>query len=357
MTRRPKKSSSSPEEHIQSDLDHSTSLDTEDTENPVLAADEDDEDDASWVDEGVALPFVEEGIAIEVAVSEVDWETESKKSGAVYDVVQFYLQDIRKARLLTAEEELELSKKARDGDFEARQRMIECNLRLVVNVAKHYMTRGMPLADLIEEGNIGLMRALDKFNPDLGYRFSTYAIWWIRRKIERSIINQTRTIRLPSHVIRELNIVLRTVRQLEAQGKGQAKDIDVAEASGKTLEEARNLLTLNESMASLDSVLTVDPSITLGDSIADTNEVSAEEKVQHQEVGALVQKWLFQLNPKERYIIERRFGLSGYEAVTLETLAGEIGVTRERIRQVQVEALSRLRKVLIRYRVEADTLY
>lgn len=353
MTRKPKPSSSS-DEIIVSDLEVAASSELEELDAVPLAIDE-DEDDA-WVEEGVAT-FAEEAVAVEV-ITDVDWESiEVKRTGPVYDVVQFYLQDIRRARLLTAEEELALSRRVRDGDFEARQRMIECNLRLVVNVAKHYMTRGMPLADLIEEGNIGLMRALDKFNPELGYRFSTYAIWWIRRKIERSIINQTRTIRLPSHVIRELNIVLKTVRQLESQGKGQAKELDVAQASGKSLEEARNLLALNEAMASLDSVLTVDPNITLGDSIADLNEVSAEDRVQQHEVGNLVQKWLYQLSPKERYIIERRFGLSGYEAVTLEHLAGEIGVTRERIRQVQVEALNRLRKVLIRYRVEADTLY
>jgi RNA polymerase nonessential primary-like sigma factor len=337
-------------------MDEETGLATSDLQEKQLKGEEEDDDDA-WVEEGVESPFSEEAVAIEAA-TEVEWEqVEVKQNSAVYDVVQFYLQDIRRARLLTAEEELALSRRAKAGDFEARQKMIECNLRLVVNVAKHYMSRGMPLADLIEEGNIGLMRALDKFNPELGYRFSTYAIWWIRRKIERSIINQTRTIRLPSHVIRELNIVLKTVRQLESTGEGQANDLDVAQASGKTLEEARHLLVLNESMASLDSVLTVDPNITLGDSIQDANEVSAEDRVQQNEVGHLVQKWLYQLSPKERYIIERRFGLSGYEAVTLEHLAGEIGVTRERVRQVQVEALTRLRKVLVRFRVEADSLY
>lgn len=353
--RKPKKASSLEENKVS---DQDDMLEADDELEPVLSED-DDEEDGAWVEEGVAAPFAEDAVAVDVVNTDVDWEAvKLKKSSAVHDVVQIYLQDIRRsAQLLTAAEELDLARKARAGDFAARQRMIECNLRLVVNVAKHYMTRGMPLADLIEEGNIGLMRALDKFNPDFGYRFSTYAIWWIRRKIERSIINQTRTIRLPSHVVRELNIVLKSVRKLESEGNGVPKDVDVAEKSGKSLEEARSLLALNEPIASLDSILAIDPSITLGDSLTDNTDVSAEERVQQHEVGLLVQKWLYELNPKERYIIERRFGLSGYEPITLEALAGEIGVTRERVRQIQVDALNRLRKILIRFRIEAENLY
>ena len=273
------------------------------------------------------------------------------------DVTQIYLNDIGQNALLTPDEERRLSRLMKQGDFEARQRMIECNLRLVVNIAKHYVNRGMPLLDLIEEGNLGLIHALEKFDPERGFRFSTYATWWIRQNIERAIMNQSRTIRLPVHIIKELNIYLRAKRHLETHGVTDAGADDIAALTDHPVEDVRRIMQLNERIASLDAPLDVDPSLSLGEAIADDNAHLPDDMLQLEEIEHHVHEWLTQLNDKQRWVIERRFGLNNCEACTLEDLALELQVTRERVRQIQMESLRVLRQLLRRRGVSKDELF
>jgi RNA polymerase nonessential primary-like sigma factor len=272
------------------------------------------------------------------------------------DVTQIYLHEIGLKPLLTAEEEQRYARLTVRGDFEARQKMIEHNLRLVVNVAKQYINRGVPLLDLVEEGNLGLMHALEKFDPERGFRFSTYATWWIRQNVERAIMNQSRTIRLPVHVIKDMNIVLRARRHLEMHGNGEPRAEDIAHLLGRSTEDVRRALSHNEHLASLDAPLDIDPLLSIGESIADESATAPDARLANVEIEDLVREWLAQLNAKQRTVIERRFGLSGAEVVTLEQLADSLGVTRERVRQIQLEALAQLRKILRRRGLSRDQL-
>ncbi|MCG9124211.1 RNA polymerase sigma factor RpoS [Laribacter hongkongensis] len=287
---------------------------------------------------------------------------ETEESGGrayeeVADVTQIYLNDIGNNALLTPDEERALARRVVQGDFDARQRMIEHNLRLVVNIAKHYINRGMALLDLIEEGNIGLMHALEKFDPERGFRFSTYATWWIRQSIERAIMNQSRTIRLPVHVIKELNVYLRASRHLESQiGRDPTID-EIAHLVGKPPEEVRRVMSLNERMASLDAPLDIDPMLTIGESIPDEQQEEPDIKLHGMQVNRYVQTWLKQLTDKQRLVIERRYGLNGYEICTLEELADSLSLTRERVRQIQIEGLESLRRILRRKGISKDMLF
>ncbi|MDY0055067.1 MAG: RNA polymerase sigma factor RpoS [Methyloversatilis sp.] len=272
------------------------------------------------------------------------------------DATQLYLNEIGANPLLTPEEELALSRRVRLGDFEARQIMIERNLRLVVNIAKHYLNRGMPLLDLVEEGNLGLIHALEKFDPERGFRFSTYATWWIRQNIERAIMNQSRTIRLPVHVVKELNQVLRAMRSLESRSGGDCCAEDIAQLLAKPVEDVRHILSLNEHTASLDAPLDIDPSLSIGESLADDEQDGPEVQIQNAEIGSLVHTWISQLGEKQRTVIEYRYGINGCEIATLEELAERLGLTRERVRQIQLEALAQLRKILRRAGVSRDVL-
>lgn len=272
------------------------------------------------------------------------------------DVTQIYLHQIGLNRLFTPDEERHYARLVVQGDFSARQKMIEHNLRLVVNIAKNYLHRGMPLLDLVEEGNLGLMHALDKFDPERGFRFSTYATWWIRQNVERAIMNQSRTIRLPVHVIKEINIVLRARRYLEASGHHDPRIEDIADLTGKAPEEVRQALQHNEHLASLDAPLDIDPMLSIGESIADEADITPETQLHSAEVEDLVQVWLSQLNSKQRTVIERRFGLNNQEICTLEALAAQLGVTRERVRQIQLEALVQLRRILKQRGLSKDVL-
>ena len=262
------------------------------------------------------------------------------------DVTQIYFNEIGHNALLSAQEEAVLTRLVKQDDFAARQKMIECNLRLVVNIAKHYTNHGVALLDLIEEGNMGMMHALDKFDPERGFRFSTYATWWIRQNIERCIMNQSRTIRLPVHVIKDLNIILQAARHLEAHTGKEPKPEDVAHLLGRPVKEVQRMLSLNMSMMSLDAPLDIDPLLSIGDVMADDHSLGPDLILEQSEIKHRVQEWLNRLNDKQRYIIEKRYGLNGYEIQTLEQLAKTLDLTRERVRQIQLEALQTLRGIL-----------
>ena len=276
------------------------------------------------------------------------------------DITQIYLNEIGQSPLLSPEQELEYARATRDGDFAARQKMIEHNLRLVVSIAKHYLNRGLTLADLIEEGNLGLIHALEKFDPERGFRFTTYATWWIRQSIERAIMNQSRTIRLPAHVVKELNIVLRALRHLETHGMlGENREPtldDVAHLLGKPVEQVRKVLGYNEHVTSLDAPLDADPGLSLGDQLADDDAPSPELLLHNSEIEAWVKQWLDELSERQRGVIERRYGLNGHDVATLDQLARQLNVTRERVRQIQSEALEKLRARLRRRGLSRDAL-
>lgn len=284
------------------------------------------------------------------------------------DALQIYLREIGKLPLLTPQEEFETATRARGGDFAARQAMIEHNLRLVVSVAKNYMGRGLPLIDLIEEGNLGLMHAIDKFEPDRGFRFSTYASWWIRQSIERALMHQARLVRLPVHVVRDLNQVLRTRRALEAQaahfGPHDAPGIrteEIAAALGRPVAEVAALLKFAEPPASLDAPLdrgsTEPDAETLLDAVADDESADPMSRALGHEVEALLSHGLELLNPREREVLAGRYGLGAREAETLEVLAGRLKLTRERVRQIQQEALAKLRRSMTRSGVDKPALF
>lgn len=273
------------------------------------------------------------------------------------DATQLYLGEIGFSPLLSAEEEVYFARKALKGDEASRKRMIVSNLRLVVKIARRYNNRGLALLDLIEEGNLGLIRAVEKFDPERGFRFSTYATWWIRQTIERAIMNQTRTIRLPIHVVKELNVFLRTARELSQKLDHEPTAEEIATALGRPIEEVSKMLRLNERITSVDTPIGGDGDKALLDIIADDTEYSPEENLQDTDIKQSIVRWLGELNPKQREVLARRFGLLGYEPSTLEDVGAEIGLTRERVRQIQVEALRRLRDMLGHQGLNLEALF
>lgn len=288
--------------------------------------------------------------------------------GESSDTLTLYLREVRRTTLFTPEEEFETATRARAGDFHARQSMIEHNLRLVVSIAKGYLGRGVPLSDLIEEGNLGLMHAIDKFEPERGFRFSTYATWWIRQAVERAVMNQGRVIRLPVHIVRELQQVLRARRTLEndaafiaARGGVEGEGVrveDVAALLGRDVQEVAQLLAMAETPKSLDAVVErSDDEHTLGDFMADEVTMDPTGVTHHHEVERLLNGWLDALPYREKEVLEGRFGLHDREPETLEVLSDRLGLTRERVRQIQNEALLKLKRQMARSGIGKEALF
>lgn len=325
----------------------------DDEENAPSDSIEDEEKTAGVDQEG--------GTGERVATVELAGIDELKKVLSIElstDATQHYLNQIGTRPLLTVAEEVHFATLAKQGDFAARQKMIEHNLRLVVSIAKHYINRGVILLDMIEEGNLGLMHAIDKFEPERGFRFSTYATWWIRQSIERSIMNQARTVRLPVHVVRELNQTLRAKFHLEAQhhdGK-DAKAEDIAHLLDRSVEDVQDILALSEHASSLDAPLDGDPQTSLLDLLQGDQTNNPDTLAEHHEMTLLVREWLDKLPDKQRLVITRRFGLDNDDPATLEELATEMHITRERVRQIQQEALIKLKRSLAKTGVGKDAL-
>lgn len=262
------------------------------------------------------------------------------------DLIEQYYKEIRRSPLLTKEQEIDYARRIRNGDHHARHLMIQSNLRLVVKIAKRYIKSGIPVLDLIEEGNLGLMRAVEKFDPEKGFRFSTYGAWWIQQTIERAIMNQSRTVRVPIHVVKKVNACLRASRELTKLMDHEPRAAEIAEAMKRTPEEIEHMLSLNERSISIDGPIAEGFDKPLVDILADPHNQDPLEKYAQWDIKDNLDRWLDNLSPKLREIIIRRYGLQGHDATTLDQTGLEIGLTRERVRQLQTEALKQLRKLI-----------
>lgn len=278
-----------------------------------------------------------------------------ERDGPSEDAIQCYLREIKRSKLLTAEEERELALLVEGGDSQARNRMIESNLRLVVKIAKRYMNRGLPFLDLIEEGNIGLIKAVERFKISKECRFSTYATWWIRQSIERALINQSRTIRLPVHVSDEINRMVKTSRAISSQSHGEADLQDVAEAMGTNIGHVRRLMVLIRKTFSIEHPMGENGDYTLIDTIEDTNTVASTMHVENRDTMSHISRFFASLTPTEKKILILRFGLNDKDPQTLETIGQELGVTRERIRQIEVKSLEKLRRMAAGLELESSS--
>ncbi len=271
-----------------------------------------------------------------------------KLLGRDHDALHLYMQEIRQYSLLTAEEEQALARRILEGDLEARNRLIESNLRLVVSIARRYRNQGVALMDLVEEGNLGLMRAVEKFDPERGFRFSTYATWWIRQSVDRAVMSQGRTVRLPIHILREMRAYLRVSRQLAQEEHREPTVSEIASFLERSEESVERMISFSEPQTSIDTPLASGSGQTIAEVIEDESQVSQEEQLQQEEIYSHLSEWLDTLRERERKVVVHRFGLLDEEEMTLDALGEELGVTRERVRQVQVGALSHLHDILRR---------
>jgi len=261
------------------------------------------------------------------------------------DSVRLYLREIGKIPLLTREEELDLAQRVVRGDREAKDKMAEANMRLVVSIAKRYVNRGLDLLDLIQEGNTGLLKAVDKFDPDRGFKFSTYATWWITQAITRAIADQARTIRIPVHMFETINKLLRTQRRLTQELNREPTNQEIADAMEIDLSKVEHIMKIKQDITSLDaSIRDEDEDSVLSDFIEDEDTISPEESATGQLLKEQVKDMLASLTDREQKIIKLRFGLEDGKSHTLEEVGQEFSVTRERIRQIEAKALSKLRK-------------
>ena len=261
------------------------------------------------------------------------------------DSVRLYLREIGKIPLLSSEEELELAHKVVAGDKRAKDKMAEAKMRLVVSIAKRYVGRGLDLLDLIQEGNTGLLRAVEKFDPDKGFKFSTYATWWIRQAITRAIADQARTIRIPVHMVETINKLLRTQRRLTQELNREPTNDEIAQAMEIEVDKVEHIMKIKQDISSLDaSIRDEDEDTTLGEFIEDDETISPEESATNQLLKEQVKEMLSALTEREQKILKLRFGLEDGKSHTLEEVGQEFAVTRERIRQIEAKALAKLRK-------------
>jgi len=272
------------------------------------------------------------------------------------DVTRLYLSEIGISPLLTADEEKRYARLAQDGDESARHRMIESNLRLVVKIARRYINRGLPFLDLIEEGNLGLIHAVEKFDPERGFRFSTYATWWIRQTIERAIMNQSGSVRLPIHVIKDINSCLRAARALRQKNGKSPSAAEIAEYSSRDLADVERLMALHERVT-LRSNGRDDEGAGPVERLQAKRDAEPSRCAQREDIHDIVDHWVCELSEKQRAVVERRFGLHGYRRETLESIGEEIGVTRERVRQIQIEALRNLRAMMESNGISGDSVF
>ncbi|MDR2212813.1 MAG: sigma-70 family RNA polymerase sigma factor [Pseudomonadales bacterium] len=279
-----------------------------------------------------------------------------RRAEACRDITTLYLNSIGSLALLDAEQELTLAREVVRGVLGSRERMIEANLRLVVSVAKRYQGRGLHLLDLIEEGNLGLIRAVEKFNPELGFRFSTYAIWWIKQNIDRALINQAHAIRLPVHVMKELGQCLRTALQLQGQLEREPTPAEVARRMQRPEKTVRKLLSKQLHVCSTEAPLAEVPELCLLDTLAAAPEQEPSAQLEECNLSSKLEQWLKLLSDKQREIIARRFGLYGFESATLDEVGKEVGLTRERVRQLQLEGIAKLRRIMERAGFSVDCL-
>ena len=275
--------------------------------------------------------------------------------GQLLDPTRQYLDEIGVSPLLTAEEEKEYSRKALRGDESARQRMIESNLRLVVKIARRYLHRGLPLLDLIEEGNLGLIHAVRKFDPERGFRFSTYATWWVRQAIERGIMNQSRTVRLPIHIIKDINACLRAARRLRLEKDRAPTMSELAARLDRDVADVERLMSLHERVT-LRANHRDDGGVDPVELLHGRRSAEPSRCAQADDMQDIVDHWVCELSDRQRAVVERRFGLHGYRRATLEQIGVEIGVTRERVRQIQLDALKNLREMLETHGLSGESL-
>lgn len=324
----------------------------EELDEPELTSDE-ETIETEETEDVLDVVLLTEEAAVEEAVQVEEVHQRVEK---MLDATQIYLSEIGFSPLLTAEEEVHFGRLVLKGNPDARKKMIESNLRLVVKIARRYLNRGLPLLDLIEEGNLGLMKAVEKFDPNRGFRFSTYATCWIRQTIERAIMNQTRTIRLPIHVVKELNVYLRAARQLTQQLDHEPSAEEIAEMLDKPLEDVQRMLGLNDKVTSVDTPFAHDENKSLLDMLPDEKSINPVEQLTDDDLIQHIESLLDQLTFNQQQVIMRRFGLRGFDKATLEDVGAEIGLTRERVRQIQVEALKILRAELERLGLHQDDL-
>lgn len=324
----------------------------------VVSLEEDIEPTETDIQKTQAELAKEQTAAQKEAARAEEYSKKNRDKDVSYDATQMYLREIGFSPLLTPEEEVKYGRLSLKGDQKARKKMIESNLRLVVKIARHYYNRGLEFSDLIEEGNLGLLRAVEKFDPERGFRFSTYATWWIRQTIERAIMNQTRTIRLPIHVLRELNLYLTTSRELMKTQNHEPSYSEIAQKLHRTADEVKDMMELNEHMVSLDMQVSNENAVSkpLVEALADKNAIDPEETLANEYMQQSLEECLNELNEKQREVLCRRFGLAGYERQTLEEVGKAVGLTRERVRQIQMSALKTLREIMTKRGLEGDSL-